>query len=483
MVTASRAPRASRSRTAAPDPAPASAPAAPRRQGLQLLALALGFVMAVLDTTIMNVAGPSLRGGLHLSLSGLTWVISGYILVFASLLLLAGSLAGRYGARRTYLAGLALFTAASLLCAAAPTAGVLLAGRLLQGAGAALFMPSSLTLLLAAFPGTRERARVLGLWSAIVSTAAGLGPALGGVLVDASGWRSIFLINLPFGIAGLVLARRVVADLPGRPAALGVGGHALGLLALAGLSYGLIQGPERGWTDDGVLGALALAVLGGAAFALRERRAEERILPAALLANSRFRAASLVGFLFNFAAYGTPFVLGLFFQQARGASPMEAGLELLPTQIVWPLGNILYTRYGRRLGDRAALAGSLVVAAAGMLVLALTVSPGTPYWVLAVVLGVLNTAVGVASPAMTGALMDAAGAEHAPIAGAALNANRQIGSLVGVAVMSAVVAGGGGWYTAVAVVLAVAAAAYGGGALAAGLGLRARRERARTAFG
>ncbi|KNB51050.1 MFS transporter [Streptomyces caatingaensis] len=462
---------ASRSRTAAPAGAPESA--LPARQGLQLLALALGFVMAVLDTTIMNVAGPSLRTGLHLSLSGLTWVVGGYILVFASLLLLAGSLAARYGARRVYLAGLALFTAASLLCAAAPAAGVLLAGRLLQGAGAALFMPSSLTLLLAAFPGARERARVLGLWSAIVSTAGGLGPALGGVLVDAFGWRSIFLINLPFGLAGLVLARRVVADLPGRPGALGAGGHALGLLALAGLSYGLIQGPERGWTDAGVLGGLAVAVLGAAAFVLRERRAADRILPGALLADSRFRAASLIGFLFNFAAYGLLFVLGLFFQQARGASPMEAGLEMLPTQLVWPLGNVLYTRYGRRLGNRAALAGSLGLAAAGLPVLALTVGPGTPYWVLAVVLGVLNTGIGVASPAMTGALMEAAGPEHSAMASASLNANRQIGSLVGVAVMSAVVAGAGGWYTALGVVLAVAAAAYGGGALAALRGLRA----------
>ncbi|WP_171166409.1 MFS transporter [Streptomyces sp. I05A-00742] len=464
-----------RIRAAAPAAAPAT-PAAPRRQGLQLLALALGFVMAVLDTTIMNVAGPSLRSGLDLSLSGLTWVVSGYILVFASLLLLAGSLASRYGARKIYLTGLALFSVASLICATAPTAGLLVAGRLLQGAGAALFMPSSLTLLLAAFPGARERARVLGLWSAIVSTAAGLGPALGGVLVDAFGWRSIFLINLPFGILGLILARRVVTDLPGRPGSLGAGGHALGLLALAGLSYGLIQGPERGWADITVLGSFLVALAGAAGFAARERRAEERILPSGLIANSGFRAAGLIGFLFNFGAYGALFVLGLFFQQARGASPLEAGLEMLPTQLVWPLGNIIYTRYGRRLGNRAILAVSLGLAAVGMLVLALTVSPDMPYWVLAIVLGVLNTGIGVASPAMTGALMDSAGAEHANIASASLNANRQIGSLVGIAVMSALVAGIDGWYAGIAVIFAVAAAAYAGGGLAAWRGLRTRQQ-------
>ncbi|MEH6379315.1 MFS transporter, partial [Streptomyces sp. KLMMK] len=188
-----------RSSAAAPASAPVP-PAAPARPALGILTLALGFVLASLDVTIINIAGPSLRTGLGLSLSGLTWVVSGYVLAFAALLLLAGSLAGRYGARRTYLAGLALFTAASLLAAVAPGAGVLIAGRILQGAGAALFMPSSLTLLLAAFPGTRERARVLGLWSAIVSVAAGLGPAVGGLLVGTFGWRSVFLINLPLGL-------------------------------------------------------------------------------------------------------------------------------------------------------------------------------------------------------------------------------------------------------------------------------------------
>ncbi|MEV5509462.1 DHA2 family efflux MFS transporter permease subunit [Streptomyces orinoci] len=455
---------------------PAAAGAtATARLGLQLPALALGFVMATLDTTIANVAGPSLRSGLHMSLTGLTWVMSGYVLAFASLLLLAGSLAGRFGARRVYLAGLGLFTLASVLCAAAPVTGVLVAARLLQGAGAALFMPSSLTLLLAAFPGGRERARVLGLWSAIVSTAAGVGPAVGGALVNAFGWRAIFLVNLPVGIAGLVLARRHVAELPGRAGALGLGGHALGMLALAGLSYGLVQGPEAGWDSPVALGSLAVAALGAAAFAVRERRSSERIVPAVLIANSRFRAASLIGFVFNFAVYGGMFVLALFFQQARGASPMEAGLEMLPAQLVWLAGNILYSRLGRRVGNRAALGAALGLAAAGMLTLALTVSAAMPYWVIAAILTVTNLGVGVASPAMTGALMEAAGPAHAGIASASLNANRQIGSLVGIAVMSAVLGGVSGWYGGVAVVFALMAAAYGAGALAGWLGLRARR--------
>ncbi|MFF7727476.1 DHA2 family efflux MFS transporter permease subunit [Streptomyces sp. NPDC008001] len=469
------APAAAPAAPAAPT-APAASAAAPARPGLTLFTLALGFVLAALDVTIINVAGSSLRAGLGLSLSGLTWVVSGYALTFAALLLLAGSLAGRYGARRTYLAGLALFTAASLLAAAAPGAGVLIAGRALQGAGAALFMPSSLTLLLAAFPGSRERARVLGLWSAIVSVAAGAGPAAGGLLVGAFGWRSVFLVNLPLGLLGLVLARRFVAPLPGRPAPLAAAGHALGLLALAALSFGLIEGPDLGWAAPRVLLPLAVAVLAGAAFVVRERRAAHRVLPRALFSDARFPAANAIGFLFNFGLFGGLFMLGLFLQNARGASPVQAGLELLPVQAVWLLGNVLYARIGPRLGNRVILTVTLATSAAGTAALALTVSPGMPYWVLAGVLAVLNAGIGMASPAMTGATMESAGTEHSGIAGAALNANRQIGSLVGVAAVSAGLAATDGWYPGAAASFGMTAGAYAAAGLVAWLGLRTGRR-------
>ncbi|MGW2599828.1 MFS transporter [Streptomyces klenkii] len=459
----------------------AAAPApAPARPGLTLLTLALGFVLASLDVTVMNVAGSSLREALGLSLSGLTWVVSGYVLAFASLLLLAGSLAARYGARGVYLAGLALFTAASLLCAVAPGAGVLVAGRVLQGAGAALFMPGSLALLYAAFPGSRERARALGLWSAIVSVAAGLGPAVGGLLVSTLGWRSIFVINLPLGLLGLVLARRFTASVAGRPGALAVPGHALGLLALAALSYGLVEGPDLGWTAPRVLVALAVAVLAGAAFVLRERRAEARVLPRGLFSDARFPAANAISFLFTFGLFGELFMLGLFLQNARGASPVRAGLELLPVQAVWLLGNVLYARFGPRIGNRLILTVTLSAAATGTLILALTVSPGMPYWQLATVLAVLNVGIGMAAPALTGATMESAAAEHSGVAGAALNANRQVGALVGVAAMSAVLAATDGWYAGAAVSFGLTAGAFAAGGLVAWLGLRTGRRTHRS---
>lgn len=417
-----------------------------RGGGAQLLVLALGFVMASLDTGIMNVASNDLRARLGLSMSGLTWVVDGYVLAFAALLLLAGSLAKRYGARRVYLVGLALFTAASLLGAVAPNGGVLVAARFTQGVGAALFMPSSLSLLMHAFPEPARRAKVLGIWSAIVSTSVGLAPSIGGLLVGTLGWRSIFLVNLPIGLLGLLLTRRVVAAVPGRGSTLGGAGHALGLLALGALSFALIEGPGEGWSAPPVLGAAALAAVAATGFVLRERAVRSPILPVSLFADSRFSAANAVGFLFNFAFYGVLFVLGLFLQTARGADPVTAGLQMLPAVLVIPLGNLLYARFGARIGNRAALTASLAVSAAGYVLLVVLLAPGLPYWVLALILAAANVGSGVASPAMTGVLMEAAGREHADIGSATLNANRQVGSLVGIAGMGAVLTGAGGGY-------------------------------------
>ncbi|ARF57538.1 MFS transporter [Streptomyces gilvosporeus] len=469
MITQTAAPRVTAS-TVRP---PARSSERPRG-GLQLLVLALGFVMASLDTGIMNVAANDLRARLGLTMSGLTWVVDGYVLAFAALLLLAGSLAKRYGARRIYLIGLAVFTGASLLGAAAPDGAVLVAARFAQGAGAALFMPSSLSLLMNAFPEPARRSKILGIWSAIVSMSVGLAPSLGGLLVGTLGWRSIFLVNLPIGLVALLLTPRVVAAVPGRGSALGAGGHVLGLLALGSLSYGLIEGPGKGWTSAAVLGAFAVAVLAAAGFAVRERRARTAILPVALFADGRFAAANAIGFLFNFAFYGALFVLGLFLQTARGAGPVAAGLQMLPAVLIIPLGNMLYARFGPRLGNRAALAGSLALAAAGYAVLVVILSPALPYGVIAVVLAVANIGSGIASPAMTGVLMAAAGREHADIASATLNANRQVGSLVGIAGMGAVLTAAGGGHQGATVAFALTALAVAAAAVIGWVGVRGR---------
>ncbi|WP_432142014.1 MFS transporter [Streptomyces sp. bgisy084] len=354
-----------RTRLQRQDPTP---PPHRSRDGVQLLVLALGFVMASLDTGIMNIAANDLRSRLGLTMSGLTWVVDGYVLAFAALLLLAGSLAKRFGARRIYLVGLAVFTAASLLGAVAPNGAVLVAARFVQG----------------------------------------------------------------------------------------------------------LEGPGRGWSAPYVLGAFAVAAVALAGLLVRERVARTPVLPVSLFADRGFTAANVVGFLFNFAFYGALFVLGLFLQGARGASPVTAGLQMLPAVLVLPFGNMLYARFGPRLGDRTALTASLALSTVGYVLLFLILAPGLPYWVLAVVLAVANLGGGVSSPALTGVLMAAAGREHADIGSATLNANRQIGSLVGIAGMGAVLTGAGGGHQGAAWAFALTAGALAVAVVAGRTGLRTR---------
>ena len=428
--------------------------------GLQLLALAAGFVMAAVDATVVNVAGKTLEQRLHLGLSQLTWVVDGYTLTFAALLLLAGSLADRFGAKRLYLSGMALFVVASLACALAPSGGALVGARLVQGAGAALFMPSSLTLLTASFPDPARRARMVALWSAIVSGSMALGPLIGGVLVDTLGWRSIFLLNLPIGAVGLLLAARVVPALPGRPARFAWTGHALGVGMLALLCFTLIQGTELGWGSAPILAAAAGTLLLAVLFVRHVSGSDHPVLPASLFRTPAFTAANAIGFLVNAGVYGGSYLLGLFLQTARGASPLRAGIEMLPVTGVFVLGNLLFARIVGRTGVRGPLLTGLAVAAAAMLSL-VTVDPAMPYAVLATVLAVGNLGVGVAVPAMVAALVATAGPANANAGAATMNANRQVGTLVGVALTGIVLsAAHGHWYTAAAVGYAFTGAGF-----------------------
>jgi len=430
------------------------------RTGLRLLALAAGFVMAAVDATVVNVAGRTLQQKLGLGLSQLTWVVDGYTLSFAALLLLAGSLADRFGAKRLYLAGMAVFVVASLGCALAPDGTLLVAARLLQGAGAALFMPSSLTLFTVAFPDPSRRARMVALWSAIVSGSMAFGPVIGGLLVDSFGWRSIFLVNLPIGVLGLLLAARVVPGLPGRPARFAWTGHALGFGMLGLLCFTLIEGSVLGWVSAAIVCSTAGTLLLATLFVRNLRTSRRPVLPVSLFASSRFSAANAIGFLINAGVYGELYLLGLFLQSARGDSPLLAGIEMLPVTGVFVLGNLLFARLTNRFGVHRPLMAGLLVAAVAMLGLT-TVSASMPYPVMAALLVVANLCVGVAVPAMVAALVDAAGTEHANAGAAIMNANRQVGTLVGVAVTGIVLAATGGhWYTAAALGFGVSGVAY-----------------------
>ena len=419
---------------------PAAIPAAPKATKaamLPLVTLAVGFVMAMLDVTVVNVGLSSIQESLATPLSMLVWIVDGYTLTFAAMLLVGGALADRYGAKNIYLLGLILFVLASLLCGAAPSGGTLVAARLLQGLGAAFFMPSSLSLMTHVYEDDHVRARMLGIWSAVVGVAAGIGPLVGGVLIHSFGWRSVFLVNVPVGLLGLLMAHKVIPAVQRHERALNISSHVLGAVTLAALSFALIEGPAYGWTAVPIIAAAALAIVTGSLLVRQERRGKAPLLPRELFATSQFSAANGVGFLINFGVFGQLFYISLFLQQARGADALQTGVQMLPMMAVLFIGNLLSGRITAHRGPRFPLMLGL---GSGVLFAALLtqLTPQTPYWLFAIGTAGLNFALSVAIPAMTTAVMQVAGRKHANSAAASLNANRQIGALVGVAVMGAI---------------------------------------------
>lgn len=440
---------------------PATALDAPPAPGwLPLVTLAIGFVMAMLDVTVVNVAIPSIALQFTVPLTDLVWIVDGYTLTFAALLLVAGALADRYGAKILYLAGLGVFTAASLLCGLAPNADMLIAARMLQGVGAALFMPSSLSLLTHAYDDENVRNRMLAAWSAIVAVAGASGPLLGGVLIHQFGWRGIFLINIPLGLAGLWLARHRIVAAPRRPRALNPLSHLLGIVALSSLCFVLIQGNAYGWTSAPIAATMLVGLAAVALLVRRERRHAEPIIPRALFATTQFAAANGVGFLINLASYGQLFLLSLFLQHARGADALQTGIELVPMLAVFSIGNLISGRVSARWNVSASLLGGVSLAASMSAVGMAAFSPSIAYGPFALVVALGNLGVGIAVPAMTSIVMQVSGKHHANSAAAALNANRQTGALVGVALMGMILHLLPDWHASLPAAYGVITASY-----------------------
>ncbi|MBV7486981.1 MFS transporter [Bordetella sp. BOR01] len=427
---------------------------------LPLLALAIGCVMAMLDVTVVNVALPTIADQLDTPLSGLVWIVDGYTLAFAALLLAAGALSDRYGAKPVYLAGLAVFTLASLLCGAAPDTGLLVAARLLQGVGAALFMPSSLSLLMHAYQAPSVRSRMVAAWSAIITVAATAGPLAGGVLISQFGWRSIFLINLPLGLAGLWLAHVYLASPAVRPRPLNLASHLLGIAMLGCASYALIQGNVYGWMSPRILAASVLAMLFGAALVMRERRHAHPIVPRTLSRTPGYVATNTFGFLISFSVYGLIFLLSLYVQQALGADALQAGLQLLPVFGVFSIGNLAAGRLTARWGAPATMLAGAAIAALASMGICVFYTPEASYLLLVAMLAVGNLATGAAIPAMTALALQLGGPAHANSAAATLNANRQAGALVGVAAIGSVLHALPDWHASLPAAMALIAAAY-----------------------
>jgi DHA2 family methylenomycin A resistance protein-like MFS transporter len=406
---------------------------------LTLAAMSLGYGVVQLDVTIVNTAldaiGTSLGGGV----TELQWVVSAYTIAFAAFILTAGALGDRIGARRIFMAGFAVFTAASVACALAPDAATLIAARCVQGLAAAILVPNSLALLSHAYSDDTARGRAVGVWAAGASLALTAGPFVGGALIAVVGWRAIFLVNLPVGLAGLWLAWRYAGettpapqrevDLPGQIAAIA----ALGLLAGA-----IIEGGSLGWDNAFVIAGFAVSAMCAVLFVWREARAPQPMLPLSLFKHRMFALTALVGLLVNVAIYGLIFVLSLYFQQVNGLTAFQTGLAFVPMLgAVLPV-NLLAPRLAERIGAPATIALGAGISAAGCLAM-LGVDQGTPYWAICLQMIAMSSGLGLLVPPLTSTLLGSVERSRAGIAAGVLNATRQTGSVLGVALFGSLV--------------------------------------------
>jgi len=415
-----------------------------RRERLVLLASTVGFSMVLLDTTVVNVALGSIARDLTAGPTTLEWVANAYTLVFAGLLLSTGLAADRLGARAVFLGGLATFAFGSVLATLAPTAAALIGAQAVLGIGAALVLPTSLALLSQVFEDPTRRVRAVGIWAAGSAVSFAAGPVLGGLLIQQAGWRSVFVINLPLALLAAVL---VLTQVPGRVAAarstapLNLGPQAAAIAMLLALTFGLVESNDTGWGSGRVLSALTVAVVLAVGLVLRERSSARPLVPRELVSDRRFTGATAGGALLNFAFYGELFFLSLFLQQERGLDALQTGLAFLPQPLffmaVAPIAGRMIAR-----GPRLPLALGAGIAVVGSLIL-IGVDANSPYAVLMAGLALNGIGGGLAIPAVTSAVMGSAPPALAGIASATLNAGRQVGGVLGVAVLSGLTVAGG----------------------------------------
>jgi DHA2 family methylenomycin A resistance protein-like MFS transporter len=434
------------------------------RRHLPLIAICLGYFMVILDATIVNVALPSIGRELKVGVSALQWVVDAYTVVFGGLLLTAGSLGDLIGARRVFGVGLILFTLASAVCALAPSIQLLVGARVVQGIGAALLVPSSLALLRTAYHTAAERARAVGVWGMIAGVGAASGPVLGGLLVGLMSWRAVFLVNVPVCAAALALAAGHLPAAGERQyGGLDPRGQLLGICSLLLLTFGVIEAGAAGWTSASALAPLTAFVPTLAAFIVAERRSDRPMLPLSLFHSRTFTGASFVGLAINLGFYGQLFALSLYFQHERHLSALLTGLALLPQGAFVALSSAISGRVTAQRGPRRPMLAGLLCGATGFAGLILA-GPATSYLVLLLPLVAAGSGMAFTMPAATAVVIESAPAERAGIASGVLNAARQAGGAIGVALLGTLLAGvsltGG-----VRAAMAVSAASFMSGAL------------------
>ncbi len=402
---------------------------------LALAVLCVPLLIVSLDNTVLNVVLPTLVRKLHATTSQLQWIVDAYVLVFGGLMLVAGSLADRVGRKRTFLAGLAAFAAGSTWAAFSGTVGVLIAARASMGIGAALIMPSTLSIITATFTDEGERQRALGFWAGTSGAGVALGPIVGGLLLAHFWWGSVFLINVPVAVLGLLFAIRWVPDSKDPDAQrLDAGGSLLSIVGVGLLLWGIIEAPVHGWASASTLGAIAAGLAVLLAFVAWERANPSPMLNLSYFRARRFSAAVLCNGLLAFTLYGTLFVLTQFLQFQLGYTPLQAGVRVLPAAGAIAVMAPLSTVSVRRIGSKLTVTLGLLVVAAGLWQIS-GASVTTTYAGTVAGMVMLGIGAGLVIPAATGSVMGSLPSAHTGVGSATNGSFMQIGGALGVAIV------------------------------------------------
>jgi len=457
------------------------------RRTWTLIAVALATFMTYLDNNIVNVALPVIQRDLHLSTAGLEWIVSGYILVFASLLLAGGRLADVYGRRRLFAIGLIIFTVASFVAGLAGSADVLVAARAVQGLGAALLTPTTLAIISATYPDPRERNMAVGVWSAVGALALALGPLLGGLISDHLSWGWIFFINVPVGIATLALGLWAISESreSSAPRRLDMPGVVLSSVALFGLTYSLIEGHDRGWTSPIILGGFLLAATLGLAFVWREQHTAEPMVAMGLFRERVFSGGLIALIMWGFGIFGIYFFTSLYLQNVLGFSPTEAGAAFVPMALLMAAGAIASEGVARRIGAYRSVGLAMALMAAGIASVSLLGADAT-FWQLMPSFAAIGVGGGLTVP-LTATVLSAMPRDEAGVASGIFNASREVSGLLGITVIGAILTARQGealrsghspvdaFLSGYQLGLLVAAVLVAAGGVAAYLGLRTAR--------
>jgi EmrB/QacA subfamily drug resistance transporter len=410
------------------------------RKWWTLFAVSFGLFMIMLDNTVVNVALQTIKRDLHMSLSSLEWIVTAYALSFAALLITGGKLGDLFGRRRIFIVGLAIFTLSSLACGLAPNAGFLIGARAVQGVGAALMNPASLSIVTATFP-PRQRGTAIGIWAGVSALALAIGPLAGGLISEKLNWNWIFFVNVPVGVLAILVSLLVIResrdtsheqsiDLPGLVTSMGF---------LFSLSYALIEGNGHGWMSGEILGLFAMAAVLLVAFLLLEHRQRLAMLDLSLFRIGAFTGANVVAMLVSLSMFGVFFFVSLYIQNILHYSPIQAGAMFLPMTTLIILIAPLAGRFSDRLGSRWLMGGGMTLVGSSLLLYE-RVTVHSTFWTLlpAMVIGGIGMAMTM-SP-MTSAAMGAVPVDKAGVGSGVLNSFRQVGGSLGIALMGAIVA-------------------------------------------